>query len=87
MSYSLLFKPAVEKDLRDLPKKTILRAIKQIIALQNVPLPVQSIKLSGLENLYRLRIGDYRIIYEVDEADELVTIHYIRHRKDVYRNL
>lgn len=52
-----------------------------------MPLPVQSIKLSGLENLYRLRIGDYRIIYEVDEADELVTIHYIRHRKDVYRNL
>ena len=87
MSYSLQFKPAVEDDLKSLSKTTILRAIKKIISLQKEPLPHQSIKLSGMENLYRLRIGDYRIIYEVDPEAELVTIHYIRHRRDVYRNL
>ena len=87
MTYSLQFKPAVEKDLKSLPKTTILRAIKQIISLQIEPLPQQSIKLSGMEGLYRLRIGDYRIVYEVDRDAELVTIHYIRHRRDVYRNL
>jgi mRNA interferase RelE/StbE len=85
--YSLHLKPAVEKDLKDLPKTIILRTIRQTIALQIDPQPRQSAKLSGLDAVYRLRVGDYRIIYEIDEDAELVTIHYIRHRRDVYRNL
>lgn len=87
MRYSLHLKPAVEKDLKDLPKTIILRTIRQTIALQIDPQPRQSAKLSGLDAVYRLRVGDYRIIYEIDEDAELVTIHYIRHRRDVYRNL
>jgi mRNA interferase RelE/StbE len=85
--YSLHLKPAVEKDLKDLPKTIILRTIRQTIALQIDPQPRQSAKLSGLDAVYRLRVGDYRIIYEIDEDAELVTIHYFRHRRDVYRNL
>ncbi len=87
MSYTLQFKPSVEKDFKSLSKATLLRAFKQIIALQNEPRPHQSIKLSGMDYMYRLRIGDYRIVYEVDEKAKLVTIHYVRHRRDVYRQL
>jgi mRNA interferase RelE/StbE len=87
MSYSLQFKPAVEKDLKSLSQTMLLRLFKQIFALQSDPLPHQSIKLSGMEHLYRIRIGDYRVVYEVDEKAKIVIIHYVRHRRDVYRQL
>ncbi len=87
MEYSLQLKPSVEKDLKSLSKTTLLRVFKQIIALQHDPLPHQSVKLSGMDHLYRFRIGDYRIMYEVNGQAKLVIIHYVRHRRDVYRNL
>jgi len=45
------------------------------------------VKLSNAERLYRIRVGDYRIVYEVDHDAILITIHYICHRRDVYRTL
>src|SRR5437870_8906715 len=44
-------------------------------------------KLSGAERLYKIRVGDYRIVYEVDTAALQVTIHYVRHRREAYRKL
>lgn len=87
MTYSIQFKPVVEKDLKGLSKMTLLRVFKLIIALQNQPLPHQALKLSGAGHLYRLRVGDYRIIYEIDRAENIIIVHYIRHRKDVYRKM
>ena len=87
MNYSLQFKPAVEKDLKPLSQTLLIRAFKQIIALQDDPLPQQASKLSGIDNLYRIRIGDYRIVYEIDRDNRLIIVHYIRHRRDVYRQL
>ncbi len=86
MTYSILFKPAVEKDLKSLPKTTLLRVIKQIIALQEDPLPHKVVKLKGTDQQYRVRLGDYRIIYEVVPSMERIIIHYVRHRRDVYRS-
>jgi mRNA interferase RelE/StbE len=57
----------------------------QIEALYNNPFPRQALKLSGAERLYRLRVGSYRIIYEVDTQTAEIIIQYIRHRSDVYR--
>lgn len=85
MSYSLRFKRSLEKDFKALPKTALLRAFKRIIALQEEPLPSQATKLSGAEDLYRIRVGDYRLVYEVEEDKQQVTIHYFRHRRDVYR--
>jgi mRNA interferase RelE/StbE len=59
--------------------------MSQIERLAADPLPSQVVKLSGAERLYRIRVGDYRIVYEVDAEAKLVTIHYVRHRRDVYR--
>ncbi len=86
-SYELVVKPSVEKDLRSLPKPIVARALEHIEQLKENPFPRQSIKLAGAEQLYRLRIGDYRIIYGVEVAAKVITIHYVRHRRDVYRGL
>jgi mRNA interferase RelE/StbE len=83
--YRVLLKPSVEKDLRQLPKVALNRVIGKIEALAADPLPRQSVKLTGAEHLYRVRVGDYRIIYAVDQRTRVVTVHYVRHRKDAYR--
>ena len=86
-SFRVVPKPSVEKDLRSLSKSTIIRVMKQIDALANEPLPRKALKLEGGENLFRVRVGDYRIVYGIDRIAKLVTIHYVRHRRDVYRKL
>jgi mRNA interferase RelE/StbE len=86
-SYKIIFKPSVEKDLRPLPKSIVARVIEQIESLKANPFPHQAVKLSGAERLYRIRVSDYRIVYEVDTKAGLIIIHYIRHRREVYRAL
>ena len=86
-SYNISFKPSVEKDLRPLPKSVVARVIEQIEKLKADPLPRQAIKLSGAERLYRIRVGDYRIVYEVDTTNNRIIIHYVGHRRDIYRRL
>jgi len=84
-SYSLLFKPSVQKDLRPVPKAEAVRILARISGLVTHPYPSGTIKLSGAERLYRLRAGSYRIVYEVDTQARQVTVHYIRHRREAYR--
>jgi mRNA interferase RelE/StbE len=86
-SYKVVLKPSVEKDLRSLPRSIVARVFKQIEALKDEPVPRQSIKLAGAEHLYRIRIGDYRVIYGVDRDLKQVIVHYVRHRRDVYRQV
>jgi mRNA interferase RelE/StbE len=86
-SYSVILKPAVEKDLRSIPKKILIRVFERIEILESDPYPRQSLKLEGSEQMYRLRVGDYRIIYEIDQANRQITVHHVRHRRDVYRGL
>ena len=86
-SYNVSFKPSVEKDLRPLPKSVVARVIEQIENLKTDPLPRQAIKLSGAERLYRIREGDYRIVYQVDTEAMQVMVHYVRHRREIYRSL
>jgi mRNA interferase RelE/StbE len=86
-SYKVVFKPSVHKDFRSLPKSAAGRIFQHLEALENEPFPRQSIKMSGAENLYRIRVGDYRIVYEVDQDQKQIMINFIRHRKDVYRRM
>lgn len=86
-SYKVILKPSIEKDLHGLPKPMIARVLERIEALQDDPFPRHSLKLAGAEQLYRIRVGDYRVIYGVDKEAGQVNVHYIRHRRDVYRNL
>lgn len=85
--YKVVFKPTIEKDLKKLPKAVVARALGRIETLADNPFPPASVKLSGAERLYRLRVGDYRVVYEVDTKAEVVTVHYVRHRQEAYRRL
>lgn len=86
-SYKLSLKPSAEKDLRKLPKGMVQRVLQALEALPADPFPHQHSKLSGTERLYRLRLGDYRIVYEVDEVALEITVHTIRQRQDAYRHV
>ncbi len=86
-SYKIVFKPSIEKDLRALPRPAVARVMSRIEALKDDPFPRQSVKLTGAEQLYRLRVGDYRIVYGVNKDAGQVIVHYVRHRRDVYRQL
>ena len=86
-AYRLVFKPSVAKDLRSLPKSVIARVLEHIEDLKDNPLPRLSIKLAGAEQLYRIRVSDYRVIHGVDKEAKQITIPYVRHRRDVYRKL
>ena len=86
-SFNVILKPSVEKDLRRLPKKLVPRVMERIEKLKDEPFPHGATKLEGADRLYRVRQGDYRIVYEVDTDAKQITILYLRHRSEVYRNL
>jgi mRNA interferase RelE/StbE len=85
--YSLIFKKSVEKDLRKIPKDIIPDIFEHIEKLVKEPVPNDSNKLAGSEHLYRIRVGDYRVIYHVFHESREVTVMYIRHRSVAYRGL
>jgi mRNA interferase RelE/StbE len=85
VAYRLVLTRAARRDLDRLPKEVLERADPLILALAENPRPFRSEKLQGFENLYRLRVGKYRIIYETDKATSVVTAAKIEHRKSVYR--
>ena len=76
----------VEKEIRRLPKSVIQRVVSVLEALEEDPRPAGSAKLQE-HDLWKLRVGSYRIIYEIDDERHTVTVYRIRHRRDVYRNL
>lgn len=84
-SYKVIPKPSVAKDLRSLPKATVARIVEKIEGLGEEPFPPRTVKLEGGEDLYRIRIGDYRVVYAVDRGAKHVIVHYVRHRRDAYR--
>lgn len=86
-SFEIRWKRSAGKELKKLPQSVIGRILPVVEALANDPIPANSVKLSGAEHTYRIRIGDYRLIYNV--LNRILTIEVIRvgHRKDVYRNI
>jgi len=82
--YKLQIKKSAEKELRKIPKRELIKIINKIQNLSEYPHPVGSIKLSNQEK-YRLRIGNYCVLYKVE--DNILTIFIIKvgHRKDIYR--
>lgn len=85
MSYSLALKPSVLKDLQPIAKDLRGKIAISILDLSRDPHPVGSRKLSGTGSIYRVRVGDYRILYEVSDAEKAVRVMAVGHRRDVYR--
>ena len=84
-SYQVEFKRSASQDLTRLSRAQVPRVLAAIDALAVDPFPRQSVKLVGAEHTHRLRVGTYRVIYEVDTKGRIVTIYYVRHRREAYR--
>ncbi len=84
-SYRIQLLKSADRDIRKIDKQQIKRILSAIRALSDEPFPTQHRKLRGSESSFRLRVGDYRVIYEVDKGKEIIEIFYVRHRKDAYR--
>lgn len=87
MRYDIEFRPAVLKSLEKLPRKDLVRLKGRIDELGADPPDPAVTKLKGDNPFHKIRVGDYRIIYEIQEARLVILVVKIGHRRDVYRNL
>ena len=85
--YSIGFARSARKELERLPDVVAGRILDKIELLAGSPRPAGVIKLHGQENLWRLRVGDYRVVYSIDDVAKTVDVSVIRHRREVYRGL
>ena len=83
--YRVLLERATEKELSRLPKGTHNRIIPAIQSLAANPRPPGCRKLAGGKNDWRIRVGDYRVIYEIADEIRVVRVNRVRHRREVYR--
>lgn len=84
-SYRVEISRSATKDLRGIDRKWIPRIIEAIEALTSDPRPPGCKKLVGSDHTYRLRVGDYRVVYDIQDHTLLILIIRVRHRRDVYR--
>jgi len=83
--YRVVFTRSARKELEDLPPTTANRVIAMAERLAAEPRPVGARKLRGAADLWRVRAGDYRLVFAINDAEHLVDVRVVRHRKDVYR--
>ena len=84
MSYQILILRRAQKELAQLPKQEYERIKEAVENLSNEPRPQGCKKLSGREG-WRIRVSDYRVIYEIDDTKQILTVLHIGHRRDVYK--
>lgn len=85
MSYHLVIANSAKRDLRRLNPDLQRRISVRLDALKSTSRPAGASKLHDRENQWRIRVGDYRIIYEIDKDERLVVILRIKHRREAYR--
>lgn len=83
-SYDLQFLPSVKKDLRQIPKGELKKILARMESLCDDPRPPGCTKLSGMD-YYRVRQGDCRIVYEIQDGRLIILVIKVRHRRDIYR--
>ncbi len=85
MAYAILLLPVAEREWRKLPREIQPRINRSLLALENTARPHGVTKLSGSSDRWRVRVGNYRIIYRIDDAARQITVLRIAHRRQVYR--
>jgi len=84
-TYEVKFATSAAKEFRSLPLELKRRVGAVIDGLSQDPRPPGVRKLVGHERLYRIRVGQYRVVYEVDDEEQFIRVTRIRHRREVYR--
>ena len=85
MPYTVKLKRSAEKELENIPTKTHNKIINLLLSLKENPFPSNSKKLHGREG-WRIRVGDYRILYIINESEQNIEVISVGHRKEVYRS-
>jgi mRNA interferase RelE/StbE len=83
--YRIFLERTAEKDLKNLPSRLHKRIIDALQKLTGEPRPRGCRKLTGGENDWRIRVGEYRIVYEIDDAAQVIRVNRVRNRREVYR--
>ena len=84
MRYAVKLGKTAESELRSVPREILRRVCKKLVELGDNPRPPSVKKLTGVEG-YRLRIGDYRVLFTIDDEDNEVRVYRIKHRKEAYK--
>jgi len=86
VSYTILLERQAEKELLSLPLQILRRIDKRLLALSNEPWPRGAVKLKGKEGEgWRIKTGDYRILYTVEKTRKVIKVYRIKHRREAYR--
>lgn len=86
--YRVLIIPSGQRDIDNIKDKNLLERLKEsMLKLITTPRPIGCTKLLGKEGGYRIRVGEYRYCYRIDEQNKTIYIYRVKHRKEVYRNL
>lgn len=75
------------RQIKALDRSMLIRIMPRIGQLAHVPRPQGCVKLAGYDSLWRIRIGDYRVVYEVDDEQERIEVTIVAHRRESYREL
>ena len=86
MSYQVNLPKTVQKQLNVLPQELKQRILKALVQLQDEPRPANSLQMKGGQG-FRLRIGDYRVLYDIDDISHIINLRRIGHRREIYRDL
>ena len=86
MKYHVVIARTARKHLGGLPERVRTRVLSEMDALQDDPRPHGCVRLTGFTDEYRIRIGDYRVRYRIDDVATQVAVIDVRHRKDIYRD-
>jgi mRNA interferase RelE/StbE len=83
--YSVVFARSARKELQNLDPPVARRILKQIETLVGNPRPSGVAKLEGANDLWRVRVGEWRVVYRISDRERLVDVIAVRHRRDAYR--
>ncbi len=84
-SYELILVKSFDRDLRSIQREMVPVIVEKVLRLEESPRPPQSKKLRGTKDEYRIRVGDYRVFYTIDDKNRLVTVYHVAHRREAYR--
>jgi mRNA interferase RelE/StbE len=84
VSYNIEWKHSAARELRKLPREAVLRILQAVEQLATEPYPHGVRKLVGSEHTYRIRVGDYRVVYNVVSSTLIIQIIRVGHRRDIY---
>ena len=86
MTYIIITTKSIQKDLSNLPNEIKEKINIKILLLSENPRPDGVTKLKSYENEYRVRVGDYRVRYEISDKDKTILLLQCKHRRDVYKS-